>query len=398
MLYGKHLHNLRKALFLQYYRVDKIRSVLTLAGLEDIGPNYDDPGGAWIVWGETLDAVKGDHEMFKQLMKTVVDDTRLDIFKHYYTEITSSRDKRLNQLAEAVILGKCVLFLGPEVLKVRDGNELKPFNKWMAKELRKKMEGKNVYFHDKFEDDLSYMAECYRGMPQYSHGDVANFSLSEYNRLTGSHLVDHQIYEQLAKLPFDIVINANPDSLLKHYIDQQEGADCGLRYYDISNKEAEPDVPIGGLSGQAAGEMRHKTILYNIFGSFQNASSILHTESEFLNFINRVTMGNPRLDNSLLAEFNEKDTYLFLGFDFEQWYFKVLFHLFRLKKTDFQAVSCNFYQLGQGNGTPGFNPGISPRTLEFYEEEFRMFFVDANLLSFITDLNNKLIRFRSQLV
>jgi hypothetical protein len=399
-LSAKQMHKLRKVLYKLYPNGNEATFYLTTANIQNVF--VDTNRNAWMVWGDVLEALKSSKDKMIQLLKTMLDRNDVPELRYFYTELESSRRLRLLSLAEALIMGRCVLFLGPEVLKVREGGVQLSFNEWIARKLQERMENDNVYFDKGLNTNLSYMANCYKETPNYMFGDIAALSNSEFKSLLAQQRIGREIYEQMAMLPLRIVINANPDDLLCNYINQRKADSCRLNYYDISSKEeARPQTEaLSGLQVSGSGQVTApQTVVYNIFGSFHNESSILHTEGEFLDFISRVTMGNPRLDNNLLAEFNEKDSYLFLGFDFEQWYFKVLFHLFKIKKDEFNAVSCSFDAPGFGAANPlPANGRISVRTKEFFEEEFKMFFVSDDLQSFITDLNALLANYSAKLI
>lgn len=399
ILSAKQMHKLRKVLYKLFPNGDDAMFYLTTAQIQNVF--VDTKRNAWLVWGDVLDALKTNKDKMIQLLKTMLEKNDIPELRHFYTELESSRRLRLLNLAEALIMGRCVLFLGPEVLKVREGGAQISFNEWIARKLEERMVNDNVYFDKELNSNLSYMASCYKETPNYMFGDVAALSNREFKLLLEQQRIGRDIYDQISKLPLRIVINANPDDLLCNYINQRKADSCRLSYYDISSKEEERP-PAEGISGmQVSGSEQFsatQTVVYNIFGAFQNESSILHTEGEFLDFISRVTMGNPRLDNNLLAEFNEKDSYLFLGFDFEQWYFKVLFHLFKLKKDEFNAVSCSFENPGIGANPLLTSGKISVRTREFFEEEFKMFFVSDDLQSFITDLNGLLANYSAKLI
>lgn len=401
-LSAKQMHKLRKVLYKLFPNGNEATFYLTTANIQNV---FVDPNrNAWMVWGDVLEALKTDKEQLMQLLKAILNKHKSEELHSYYTELESSRKAKLLKLAEALIMGKCVLFLGPEVLKVKEGNSQIPFNEWIARILERRMEGENVYFDKGLKTNLGYMANCYKETHNYAFGDVAARSHKEFKSLLDARRIDQDIYEQLAQLPLKIVINANPDDLLCNFINEKTAGGCRLSYYDISSKEESPETAgVSGIQIPGNGQFSAaRTVVYNIFGSFQNESSILHTEGEFLDFISRVTMGNPRLDSNLLAEFNEKDSYLFLGFDFEQWYFKVLFHLFKLKKDKYDAVSCSFegqeQVIGPANSLPAPPRRISVRTREFFEEEFKMFFVNDDLQTFIADLNVLLTGFTPKLI
>ncbi|ACU60294.1 SIR2 family protein [Chitinophaga pinensis] len=355
-------------------------------------------GGAtndWVKWGEALAFVNSSKERMKRFLEEALKSEELPVLRYYYNELLSSRENRLLQLAHDLITGRCVVFLGPDVLTLTENRNIVSFNEWMSYQLMEEMNLSNVYYDKNLRDNLSYMASCYREMPNYVHGDIAHLSKEKFEEHLKSRRINLSLYQELSKLPLKIVINANPDELLYNEINKIKTDGCRLAYYDMSCRDAGPEPEeLSDMQVSDDGEFSPgQTVVYNLFGSFRNESSVLHTEAEFLDFISRVTMGNPKIDEELLSEFNEKDSYLFLGFDFEQWYFKVLFHLFKLKKEQNNAVSCNVE-----DNDPNKRRRISPSTREFFEEEFRMFFVNDELVTFIADLNAVLTNITPRIV
>ena len=101
--------------------------------------------------------------------------------------------------------------------------------------------------------------------------------------------------------------------------------------------------------------------------------------------------GKSKLHPDVLREFNERDNYLFLGFDFEQWYFKILFQLFGIKKNEYSSISCGFENALNPDQTGAVSQGnsrVSVYTREFFEQEFKIFFVNDDIKNFIIELSN----------
>jgi hypothetical protein len=153
-------------------------------------------------------------------------------------------------------------------------------------------------------------------------------------------------------------------------------------FYNLSNEVLSQDQEIEKqkkVESEKAIEPKKSSesvILYNIFGTYQQANTILYTESQFLRFIDRVIQGNPGLDAVIPTALNEMESYLFLGFDFNQWYFKVLFQLLKIKKVEDKAISCNVDNAVRYN--------IANK--EFYEEEFKIYFIDIDVEQFLDDI------------
>lgn len=355
----------------------------THAGVQVANINFKQ--SARDVWGEILNEVLKDQKISLALLTEVRKVHDLADLRNFYNEILDGRQNRLKKLAETLKRGKCVVFLGPEVLKVRDNNNLVPFNDLLSKELSGLMSNQSIYFDKSLSNNISYLAQCFTDFPAADSHEVASIAARKYNEYLEQELLDDDIHEQLAKLPLRLVVNANPDDLLCKRLNEATADTCVLRYLDTSNSEMAAEPVVNGQPPPVANP-GYKVIQYNIFGIFNRPESILYSEIQFLNFI-RTVLGSKVLDADVSSELEIQENYLFLGFDFDQWYFKVLFEYFKVKKVDYACVSCGFQQ-PPAAGTPV--RGISSYNREYFEQEFKMFFVNDDIKKFLVDLRNTL--------
>ena len=70
-------------------------------------------------------------------------------------------------------------------------------------------------------------------------------------------------------------------------------------------------------------------LVYNLFGSLDETESIVLTEEDQLEFIRNVVKDDPRIPEEILGQFDHRKTYLFFGFDLENWQFRLLLHTFQ---------------------------------------------------------------------
>jgi hypothetical protein len=353
------------------------------AGMDSAAVNFKQK--AWLVWEEMLNIVLQDQKLVLKLLEKIKEErTDIEKLKTFYNEILSARLMRLNKIADALKKGKCVVFLGPDVLKVRHQDRLVSFNEILSSELATRMTQDYIYFDNNFSGNVSYLAQCFTDHPSVDNGEAAAIAAERYQWYADNELVDDDIHEQLAKLPLRLVVNANPDDLLCKRLNEAAANTCLLKFYDISNSEVDPSA--NGDGQPAPDAVPYKVIQYNIFGIFSKADSILYTESQFLNFVSNVLLGNPKLDSDVNRELQSQENYLFLGFDFEQWYFKVLFEYFKVKKVDYASTSC----ASQPSQDAANARRISSFNREFFEQEFKMFFVNDDIKKFLVDLRNTL--------
>lgn len=347
----------------------------------------------WEWWEDILAIALGKQDTAIALLKAALkDDAENEVYNFYHDEILSSRQLRLKKLAEAFKKGKCVVFLGPDILQVRNNNTTNSFNDIMCRELEETMKNAFIYYDANLADNISYLAQCYADDPKSAPGEVAAIAADYYKTYLGQGLIDDAVYNELAKLPLRLIINANPDDLLCTKLNAINNNSCRLKVYDISNSALSGTTEAGASASAGNGNSAAvpKVLQYNIFGIFTHENSILYTESQFLNFINSVILGNPRLDPDVLRELEDQENYFFLGFDFEQWYFKILFQLFKIKKVQYASISCGVDQSAQRADNLSEKSSISIYNREFFEQEFKMFFVNDDIRSFLSDLKNLL--------
>lgn len=286
-------------------------------------------------------------------------------------ELQNGIPTRVRLLADAIRANpcQCVLFLGPGVLQYQQDGIPTPFSNVLADQLAREMDGM-VYFDksDQTRTNLNYIVQRYLEQPTVLPEDLGKRAKDFYEEGLAAGRINDQIHQMLAQLPFRLIINTNPDSRLVALINEQGVKSCSQRYYNVANSTEER---LDMLNRPSEGVLH-----YNIFGSFENTASILFTESQLLNFTKRIIRRDPPLDPAVLREFDENKLYLFLGFDFDQWSMKIMFDMvLQLVKKNDRAFSI-------------FPQRITVNTFnrEFFEKEFQMYFIQKDLIEFLTEL------------
>jgi hypothetical protein len=395
---AKEIHNLKKEL-LRLDKGEKYKERHCQYAKIDFKKVIREGTTDWEKWNDIIDHVIEDTNRTVLLLQSVLHEEKEDkSIEYYLSKLTTQNEIHLSNLASLLKEKKCVLFLGPDVLQVADRGVIISFNTQLCNILEAKLEDENIYYDEALKDHLTYMAQCYTDMPNYAQGDVQRIAKEEFERLTEEESIQSNLLTVLARIPARLIINANPDTMLAKHIEKERGIKCVSTYYDFTNdaieekgnanedkdeakKPGNNDSTIKKLTEEdkVKSILGNEVLLYNIFGTFEKDNSILYTESQFLEFINNVILGNPGLNSTVRKELNEQESYFFIGFDFEQWYFKILFQLLRLKKEKGKAISCN---LDVGN--------ISVINKEFFEEEFKVYFIDADIRNFLRILVEKI--------
>ncbi|GAA3946239.1 hypothetical protein GO495_28960 [Chitinophaga oryziterrae] len=359
-------HQLVRALAEQFDDADKAKAYCAYADINT--GNIDFSGSAIDMWRRVIKEVEIQERTINLLEKIIEDYNGIELYQQCIIELRDKQHERLNKIIRAINVGQCILFLGPGVLIGSKNGELHPFNRLLANGLADIMDKYNLYYDVNLRGDLSYMAQRFTDMPRHVDGDVGRYAKKLFQELIDNLAIETKLFELLAPLPFKAIINANADDLLYQQIYKISSGDVAFSYYDSTNIVDDKSPSIN----------YKQPIVYNIFGAYQNDLSILYTEGQFLDFIIRILQSNPAIDKRITNEFERSQYYLFLGFDFNQWYFKVLFEVLKLRKENERTVSLN-----------ASSGEFSVYNREFFEQEFKFYFINEELPAFTADLIRK---------
>ncbi|AUD03348.1 SIR2 family protein [Spirosoma pollinicola] len=295
--------------------------------------------------------------------------------------LKDAHKRQVTAIAEAIIKKQCILFLGPSLLMCNQDGLPVPFDKAFSTELAAKLKQRSepIFFEETKKDQLSYIAQRYNEIPTFTPEDLGQRASKFYEENQDESSL---LFERLAKLYFPIIINTNPDKKLYRTIEERKPNTCIYRYYSFENNqnlssEAQPIMNYNEQSDLA--EDQPKTLFYNLLGSFDAPGSLMLSESRLLKFMDKVLRERPAIDKKIKAEFDDQKYYLFLGFDIEQWYVKILFStVFGLSR-----------QEGRGFSIFPENMIVIPANQDFFEEEFKFYFITNDLAKFIGQVLEK---------
>ncbi|GAB4028209.1 SIR2 family protein [Spirosoma koreense] len=348
-----------------YGSVEDARRIMIVVLLD---PNKVDlHGSVYAVWQTVLQYAQEREKLIDLLAFVASANEQPDnlIIGQLLKELREGRQSRLQSLTKAIRSRQCVLFLGPNTLRCRQGDSTPAFNSVLAREMAQDLDDCNVYFAESQRENLSYMAQRYNEMPNYVLGEQGRKALNVYKNC----VIDDSVYQALAPLPWKVVINTNPDDRLAQIMNAEKPGRCQYSYYSIAN-QLRQSAAIQPLDDPES------VLLYNIFGSFDEPTSILLSESERLSFTRKTLAKDPPLDPNVRSEFESPNYYLFLGFDFDQWYVKIIFDTI-LKLTRQQDRSFSVFPKGVV---------LNESNREFFEEEFKIYFVSDDMDSYLKDI------------
>jgi hypothetical protein len=266
-------------------------------------------------------------------------------------------------IARQIRDGSCVLFLGPAAIAAKqpDGS-YRPLHELCANHL-----AKGLGLTPDEENSLSQVTSTLRHRNLLSDTMIIAAVQDFYQRAEREAQL-HPLLEQLADLPFRIVVNTTPDDFFARYY-AQAVRDYRFDFYNFRKPAADPLYSFGDDD---------PPLIYNLFGTYKKPESLVLTYGDQLGYVNRITGAqHERLPDSLLAAFNTPRLYLFLGFNFEDWPLRILFDaLFRNARQSIQPFA---YPL-KGERDTG------PHAKVFFQSEFRMEFPKTDLESFCTSV------------
>ena len=289
-------------------------------------------------------------------------------------------------LAQAISNDECILVLGPNIATIEhDGKQItlqQLLSNYLSKELLKINPNAPIlsnsdlaYIAKQLEDALLPNCNFKEGRARARLGELIQTFYEQYD------FSQFSVYGALAKLPFRFVLNTNPDQfLLDAYLDENKFSAVSEFYHYrnpshnnniITNQEfITPDAPL----------------IFNLFGSVDDASSLIITESDRLTFLDTILQQENKagIPNNIAMEFtsskekNFEKTFTFLGFDFNQWHLRLIMHIINRFQKQKETYALQ-------------NPqSLSQLTSFFYKRNFEVNFIDFSPQQFAVTFLEKI--------
>lgn len=250
----------------------------------------------------------------------------------------------LNTITNNIQDDRCIVLLGPEVTITADG---KPLHEDLFRYLQEETDLKIdhdieglVVFKDKFSEiDFYYELEKYY---------KANAKPTE-------------LHHHLAEVPCHLFITITPDLMLRNAFEEK-----GLNYnFQVYNKdETTQDV---------AKPTKEVPLIYNLFGCIEQENSLVNTSSDLFDYIFSLLSGTQRLPRTLLSTIQSARIFVFLGFDFDKWYMKLIVRLLNMHGAAIPLAS-------------EAKAGMDEKTKAFFIHNFEMEFIDTDIPSLVTGM------------
>jgi hypothetical protein len=260
----------------------------------------------------------------------------------------------------------CVLVLGPYLYTVLDQQHKEvPIRVLLANELAKKLEGKNEVIPDP--NDLPAVSTAV----EKKLGEIMlRFSSLKFYRslkqLPG-------ILEEIVRLPFKLIINTTPDDLLTRAFLKHNGSEPGFGYYDFRGNQTPIDFD----------RKSDTPFIFNLFGSVEEKDSLVLTHGDHLKLLESILQQETALPNSISRELDQNKTYLFLGFDFESWYLRLLLHTMQQGFQDNDNVFIFGFHERRVRS-------LKADTSFFFNRQCQVKFLDKEPVAFLRELKQRL--------
>lgn len=245
---------------------------------------------------------------------------------------------RWRRLLQALRHQGCILFIGPEISVNSKGDSLhQEFYKELALDFPEIEYLENEgYFSPESDEIILY--------------DVLDFYSKDFPK---KNISGRKILEQLAQVPFSLIISLCPDDTM-HKVFSDYDLDHQFLAYDGTKQEVEPMTP-------------ERPVLYNILGNAASNGRYIFTHENFYNYLNKV-----HIPAEIKKKIQDATHYLFIGFDFNKWYNRLL--LFIL---EFEQKKSGAHRMTIGN------KNVKEDIEKFIAKQFNITFVDNEYSQFI---------------
>lgn len=271
---------------------------------------------------------------------------------------------QLELLAEQIELGRCVLVLGPWASASLAGGKSEPVSVLLARSL-----GAELTAPVPEPDDLPMVATAFQR--QFEGGRLI------LERMAANFLRNQtepgELLRAVAQLPFRIILTTAQDNLLQRAF-AAVGKPCNEGWYRIN--QTQPD---------AFDETSSRPFVYQLFGKVleKGSDSLILTQQDRMDYLDSVQgVGKEtRLPPALRKAMQDAKCFLFLGFDYQYWYLRVLLHV--LKFSEKAELVFGLPENIPENGLPA-------GAAAFFSTQYKFSFFGENALELLEKLKEKI--------
>lgn len=246
---------------------------------------------------------------------------------------------------------RAVLLIGQDFLPSENAGFMADFNEHLSDQLGSGV----VYFHDRdglflFDNALSKV-EAQQSAEEF------------YNNLKP----DTTILQQMAELPFPLIVSVNPDLALPQFLTKHQ-VPFQFDYFSTKNKAVDNSL----VKPTAA-----MPLVYNLCGTIEDYQSLVLDFDDLFDLLKNMLgdFGVPKVVNDILVN---ATTYIFIGFKFEKWYTQLLL----------RYLNKNANRFVNTNRNHALKTMIDTNTETFFQKQFNLNIYGADC-QFLTDLHQQ---------
>jgi hypothetical protein len=269
------------------------------------------------------------------------------------------RDADWASLVFAVEQGRCTLMLGPYAVSgVFEGERL-PVHVALARYVKDQL-GPDYAHLDAWKP--SSVAQAV--LADHGAGALLTWVRQFYDVFDG----DYGLLRDLAALPFELVINSSP-GLSAHKVFLEAKPRTYSDFYDHT-APGRPEMPDPSIEAP---------VVYHLYGSLDQPSSLILSDSDRLDFLVAVISNEPPLPPKLRSTLCDPErSFLFLGFDLGQWQFRVLLHVLARDAPRYKSFALELA-----------GPPLDAETRDFYWAGHKIHFITGDLAAFAGELRRR---------
>lgn len=293
------------------------------------------------------------------------------------------RDRDWQRLLDTITSSRCVLVLGPDA--AQDDDQV-PLTHRLAETL---LAEANLSETDvqAVGNDLPLAAQLFQSHNKFDRTDLEIEVCEFYDRYR-AHTTP--LLRNLAALPFCTIVQTTLDNSMetallengkKPVVQHYNYCDPNINWQQVgaSGEDSDSDFNAPSVSVRES----KQPLLYSLFGNIESRDSMVLTESDLLDFLEKVVRGSSTLPASVRSVLrNERTAFLFVGFGFQRWFTRILLRALRSHAARSTRIDKSLALESAAN----FAHSDWHSTAVFFEEEHAIAFTDHHWQDFTTEL------------
>lgn len=251
----------------------------------------------------------------------------------------------LEDVLDSIESQHCVVLLGPNVPKDKQGNILRDA----------------VFQYAQTQFPVSRDSE---GLLRFQSGRDQTRFPNIYRRFSSREAALSPLHLKLVELPIHLYLSLTPDHLLQEAFEEKG---LSYRHETYQKGRAQPQITQAPTADQP--------LIYNLFGSIREPDSLIYTQDDLFDFLFSIMGSEYALPEMVLHTISSARLFLFLGFRFDQWYLKLLLRLFNL----------HHKRIALSIGTAANDDKVKA----FYQDQFEMVFVPQAFEQYVTSVHTQ---------